>query len=479
MGYRIRKKCIALLLVLTGCISLLHSQVIVIIPDTSDYLPLPGGLNINLMVAASKGYGNEVIRMMKMGADVNAKGFDNVTPLIYAVANNFKRVTEIILGYDPDLEARTNDDETALIIASRMGYFEIAEMLIRKGADVNATDRFSASSLHYAAIYGDFYMSDMLIYYGADLDARTNDGTTPLMAAVWSGSADVSDLLIQSGAKINVADNNGFTPYILSGQNSDTLIASLLVKNGAMVNAVTNERYSALSYAIKNGETEPAGYFIKQEVTAERSKAAEVDPYRVARKYGRSAIAEMLTENNFNKYTGFNFEDINFRAGYRGLISDHYFSFDVSVEEPLYKLFIETGLDFKPFYTRIIIRDNNDENLFHQYFDQSFIIHGGVGKEFLLHENYSGALISLKVCLETGYLFANDYKGTYISPDNRMLFLPSADLVYKKDNWSVSAGYEYHKTGYYMNGPHWLRIGLGYTLNFNNIKINPKLIDWY
>ena len=43
---------------------------------------------INLMIAAAKGYPSEVERLIKKGADINAKTDLGVTPLILAVVSN-------------------------------------------------------------------------------------------------------------------------------------------------------------------------------------------------------------------------------------------------------------------------------------------------------------------------------------------------------------------------------------------------------
>jgi ankyrin repeat protein len=67
--------------------------------DTTSYIPsfYSGALDYNLMIAASKGYSLEIERLIKNGADVNAKSDKGATPLIFAVANNQSRTVNLLL----------------------------------------------------------------------------------------------------------------------------------------------------------------------------------------------------------------------------------------------------------------------------------------------------------------------------------------------------------------------------------------------
>jgi len=150
------------LLFITGCI---YSQVgnnESTVYDTIDfYIPndYPGALNYNLMIAASKGYTNEIKRLIASGADLSAETDQGVTPLIFAVSNNqTNAVKELIAqGSDvnkSDVNKRTTQNETPLLIAVKNQNPEIAEALIRAGADIDATDGYKATPLHYASVYG-------------------------------------------------------------------------------------------------------------------------------------------------------------------------------------------------------------------------------------------------------------------------------------------------------------------------------------
>ena len=87
--------------------------------DTSEYFP--GDHGFNLIVASSKGYDIEVLRLLNKGADINAQTTEGVTALMYAVQNGHENVVKILLlnGADPDLKPY-NDPPALIVAASNM-----------------------------------------------------------------------------------------------------------------------------------------------------------------------------------------------------------------------------------------------------------------------------------------------------------------------------------------------------------------------
>ncbi|HUS87305.1 MAG TPA: ankyrin repeat domain-containing protein [Bacteroidales bacterium] len=445
--------------------------------DTTYYLPMPWDRNSILLVAASKGYPTEIHRLVGMGADINTKSYDNATPLIYAIANNKPETVKAIMAYSPETEIFTNSSETALHIAVKLGLLEIAELLIRNEADIDISDKFGATPLHYASIYGDFYMVDLLLYYGADTDLKTVEGTTALMAAVWNGFADLSDLLLQNGSDVNAADNEGFTPLIIAAQNNDTLIADLLLSKGADINAANKYHYTALTIAIRNGDPETIEFFLKKGKDVYTNDKNSVNPYDAVRQYGRVKVLDLLENWGYERSERFSIDQVSVSAYYKGLSHDSYFGSSVSFIEPLYDLYLSLGFDFKPAYSRVLFEQN--ESLYYQYLDQRYIIHGGIGKQIKLRENYIRGDICLLFTLKTGYMFGKVYKGTYLKPDDRIVIMPEALLKWSKNRFDIWGGYEYMNTGLFKNGPHWLKIGASYKFFFIEHQSPLKVINWY
>lgn len=445
--------------------------------DTSDYLPYPEGLNTNLMIAAAKGYPSEIHRLIKIGADVNATDYKNISPLIYAVSNNKLTTVKALLDYEPDTEIFTNSGESALHVAAKDNMPEIAEALIRAETNINLRDSHGATPLHYASAYGYLYMCDLLIYYGADTDARSDDGSTVLASAVYSGQAHISDLLLQSGSDPNIPDNEGYTPFIIAAQNNDTLMMSLLLEEGANPFAVNEYMYDALGMAIRNNHYEAFRYMVDMTDPAWYKKSERASPVLVARKYGRTNMLRELKDAGFTEPARLNFDHVKIQAGIQTAMRDYYTRLAISFKDPLLKIMINAGFEMKPGYSRVLVQSG--ENSFYQYYDRRYTAYGGLGREFQLMENYSGGILSLDINLNLGYMMTEKYRGTDIKPPEMVKIMPGAVLRWSRGNFNIYAGYEYMKMDLYRIGPSWLSFGICYDIYFDKLRSPLKRIKWY
>ena len=72
---------------------------------------------------------------------------NNNNKLIQSSKFGNKETVEKLLKEGADVNAKNSDGYTALILASRNGHTEIVELLLEKGADVNAKDNVMAIRL--------------------------------------------------------------------------------------------------------------------------------------------------------------------------------------------------------------------------------------------------------------------------------------------------------------------------------------------
>ncbi|HLN21936.1 MAG TPA: ankyrin repeat domain-containing protein [Bacteroidales bacterium] len=447
--------------------------------DTTDYIPsyFQDYIQYNLMIAASKGYISEIERMMDMGADINATTIEGATPLIFAVSNNKPDAVRTILKYKPEIDKKTLSSETALMVAVKNQFFDIAEMLIRAGADIDYTDINGVSSLHFAALYGYLDITDLLLYYNAAVDSKSAEGTTPLLTSVWAGYIDIADLLLQNGADPDAKDIDGFTPFLLAAYYGDTLMMDLLKKHGADINAKTNKGFSALSLAIVSEQTGTVEYLIRTEKNWASQGINSSNPYTVAAKYGRKDIITKLRENNIPGRVSYGIDQITVDVSARITGRDLITGASLTFREPLLNAGFLTGIDFKPWYSRVLVKEA--DNIFFQYWERGYLAYAGIFKDLKISEIPNQYKFVFTASLLGGYSFGNEMKGTYKNTESKFSLIPSAALQLQFRNVRLSAGLEYLESEFYKVGPLWLRTSIGYNYYFDNIRTKIKPPRWF
>lgn len=197
-----------------------------------------------------------VKRLLKAGADANARNDYGATPLSEAAVTGNAEVIRRLLQAGADVRATNADGQTALMIIARSANVDAAKLLIEHGADVNQREEWrQQTALMWAAAEAQPAMVRLLIAHGAEVDARSrvnqwerqvtaeprmqarpSGGFTPLLYAARSGCAECAAELLGAGADVNLTDPDRVTPLLLATINLSFDTAALLVKHGADVN---------------------------------------------------------------------------------------------------------------------------------------------------------------------------------------------------------------------------------------------------
>ena len=447
--------------------------------DTSDYAPMTyrGAIDHNLMVAASKGYAKETLKLILLGADIFEETSQGATALIFAVAGNHTEAAKILIEYGSVVNKLTLRGETPLILAVKNQNADLVETLIREDADVDLAGRSNATPLHFAAAYGYMNIADMLLYYNASVDKKTDEGTTPLLAAVWAGNADIADLLIQNGANIEARDNEGFTPFLMAALNGDTLLMDLMYKKGADIYELNNAKQNALSLAILSGSNEALEYLFRIGKHWINKIDEYVDPYYIASKYRRKEMIGILKENNLPGKVIHAIDQVELMLSTKLNFNDIYTGASLSFREPYLNGGVIIGFDTKLWYTRVFLKQA--EHYYYQYWNKGSIFYTGLFKDFSLTNNPLRGNFSLTASIAGGYYFRNVLKGTLNAPGNKLIVLPSAGAKWTYKSLSVYGGFDYMKSAFYNSGPVWFRLGASYKLYFDHIRPKEKTLKWY
>jgi ankyrin repeat protein len=160
-----------------------------------------------LMYAAAYGSLDAMRLLIKAKADVNARNTFDETALLWSASDLDK--VRLVLSQGANVNAASKQGRTALLIAAAHdGSEEIVKLLMKNGADPKAMDRVQNTTLVLAALADNFPVFKMMLERGVDVNARNRArGQSPLMAAAGLNNLEAVRLLLAKGADVNL-----FTP---------------------------------------------------------------------------------------------------------------------------------------------------------------------------------------------------------------------------------------------------------------------------
>ncbi len=209
-----------------------------------------------LIWAAYNGDADLVQRLLKAGADANAKNEFGTFALGEAAIGGYTDVIAALLQGGADADLTNPEGETPLMEVARTGNVEAATLLLDAGADVNAIELWGQqSALMWAAAQKQPAMIKLLIARGADVNARgavrnwerkvireprpkdmNQGGFTPLLYAAREGCIECAKELVAGGADLDLHDPHRVTPLIMALLNLHFDFAAYLIEAGADVN---------------------------------------------------------------------------------------------------------------------------------------------------------------------------------------------------------------------------------------------------
>jgi len=96
---------------------------------------------------------DEVERLLRNGADVNAANSKGTTALILAANNGHVDCLKVLLKHGADVNVADNDGATPFIYSAMEGHVDCIEVLLKHGVEVDASDDEEITSLVEAAIH--------------------------------------------------------------------------------------------------------------------------------------------------------------------------------------------------------------------------------------------------------------------------------------------------------------------------------------
>ena len=212
---------------------------------------------LQLVGDLSEGKVDRVDELLEKGADLETEDFIwNRTSLKWAVMKCSNDVIMKLIDLGADVNAKNNNSDTPLMYASRYANKDVVKMLLENGADVNVKNAQGWNALQYGASSGKRGVVEVLIKGGAWVDTKDVNGYTELMGAVRNCNKEAVLGLLKNGADVNAKDNKDISVLMWGIKKSNKKIVEILLKAGAQVEAVDKNGMTPLMYACRNRNKE-------------------------------------------------------------------------------------------------------------------------------------------------------------------------------------------------------------------------------
>jgi hypothetical protein len=175
-----------------------------------------------------------VKKLLKEGADINAKNKFNGTPLIEAAWDLRLDTVKYLLSQKADIHQKESMGFDALNISAERSNLELFKILLAAGGNIHTkTERPGDSPIHHAAKRGNVAMLKILVAKGVDVNIQNNFTETPLHKAADYGRLGAVKYLLTQGANINAKTRLGITPIGVAIKRKRTKVAEYLKSKGA------------------------------------------------------------------------------------------------------------------------------------------------------------------------------------------------------------------------------------------------------
>ncbi|MCX3064433.1 ankyrin repeat domain-containing protein [Wolbachia endosymbiont of Drosophila pseudotakahashii] len=228
------------------------------------------------------------------GANIEAKGINNQTPLCVASCKGNLYVLKLLLSRNAKVNVQDDSRKTPLHYAAREGHSDVAELLLGRGTMIDAEDCFSMAPLHYAAYHNRKNMVSFLIKQDAKIEAVDKEAKTPLHYAAGKGHLDVAELLLDRGAIIDAEDRFGMAPLHYAACYNREDVVSFLISRDAKVEAMDEEDKTPLHYAAGEGHLDAAKLLLDHDSIINAKDRLGIAPLHYAAYYNREGMVSFL-----------------------------------------------------------------------------------------------------------------------------------------------------------------------------------------
>lgn len=264
-----------------------------------------------LLKAAEEGDFAGAVEALNAGANVNARGQFENTPLIFAAQNGHLQIVELLLRAKPEIAAKGYCDMTALHLAARDGRTEVVQRLLQTGAFDNERLINDALTVASMSASGKRAIVDLIQGHRLKMLAPKADQNpqAQLFAASESGNLAQAQAALDQGAKTDAHDDRGMDALSWAALRGHTEIVKLLIARGAKVDARNSSDWPPLGQACGQGHIETARELLKAGANVNISFDGGKTPLMCAAYQGNVELAKLLLEHGANKAASMDEDD--------------------------------------------------------------------------------------------------------------------------------------------------------------------------
>ena len=257
-----------------------------------------------LLESAEQGDFAGAVEALDAGANVNARGEFENTPLIFAAQNGHLQIVELLLRAKPEIAAKGYCDMTALHLAARDGRTEVVQRLLQTGAFDNERLINDVLTVASMSVQGKRAIVDMIQGHRLKMlapKAEAGDSQAQLFAASESGDLAQAQAALEAGASVTAHDDRGMDALSWAALRGHTEIVKLLIARGAKVDARNSSDWPPLGQACGQGHLETARVLLKAGADVNISFDGGKTPLMCAAYQGNTELAKLLLEHGANK----------------------------------------------------------------------------------------------------------------------------------------------------------------------------------
>ena len=209
------------------------------VPPTANETSVYTGLH----AAVVGGSTVEIERLVRAGADIDARDGFGRTPLMVAAYRRDVAVARALIGLGANVNALEHQSYDVITIAAVQNDLEMLNLATASGGNARAiTSPYGGTALIAAAHLGHAEVVEALLAARAPVDHVNNLGWTALIEAIVLGDGGARhqatvQALIKGGASLNHGNRDGATPLSLARAKGYAGIVKMLEQAGAEASA--------------------------------------------------------------------------------------------------------------------------------------------------------------------------------------------------------------------------------------------------